>query len=57
VNKLKACPLCGSKTVGQIAPERYYCWDCLVEYDNKNQIYEVLEDGSLSSFEVPEPYL
>ena len=53
---MKICPLCGGKTVGQIAPDRYYCWDCLVEYDNKNQISEVLEDGSLNTFDIPEPY-
>lgn len=54
---MKICPLCGSKAVGQIALDRYYCWDCLVEYDKNNRIHEVLEDGSLNTFEVPEPYL
>lgn len=41
------CPLCGGKEVGKIGPDQYYCWNCFVEYDTRNQVYEVAEDGSL----------
>lgn len=44
------CPLCGSRSIGKIGVDQYYCWDCCVEYkqDKKGmEIYEVAEDGSL----------
>jgi hypothetical protein len=41
------CPLCGGKEVGKIGPDLFYCWNCFVEYDNRNTIYAVEEDGSL----------
>ncbi|MHB1418142.1 MAG: hypothetical protein ACYCX4_00925 [Bacillota bacterium] len=44
------CPLCGGKAVGKIGSDQFYCWDCLVEYDAANKIYQVAEDGSLIAF-------
>jgi len=44
------CPLCGGKTVGKIGADQFYCWDCLVEYDSQNRVYQVAEDGSLIAF-------
>lgn len=44
------CPLCGGKEVGKIGPDQFYCWNCYVEYDSKNQVYEVDEDGSLIAY-------
>ncbi|MGI6145386.1 MAG: hypothetical protein GX092_00785 [Clostridia bacterium] len=47
------CPVCGSRSVGKVGVEQYYCWDCYVEYQyhgNKARRYIVEEDGSLVEF-------
>jgi len=44
------CPVCGGKSVGQVGLNQYYCWDCYIEYDSKNQIFSIAEDGTLSNF-------
>ncbi len=44
------CPICGGKEVGKIGPDQYYCWTCFVEYDSKNKVYAVEEDGSLIAY-------
>ncbi|ADG82757.1 hypothetical protein Tfer_1087 [Thermincola ferriacetica] len=47
------CPVCGSKAVGKVGMDQYYCWDCCVEFrQNKNElnIFEVAEDGSLIAY-------
>jgi hypothetical protein len=44
------CPLCGSRAVGKVGVEQYYCWDCFIEYQyqgNQAKLYTVEEDGSL----------
>lgn len=44
------CPLCGSRAVGKIGVEQYYCWDCFIEYqyrDRNTRLYIVEEDGDL----------
>jgi len=44
------CPVCGSRTVGKVGVDQYYCWDCCVEYKidkNELSVYEVAEDGTL----------
>ncbi|MDS1030023.1 hypothetical protein RDV78_05880 [Bacillota bacterium LX-D] len=43
------CPLCGSREVGKIGPDQFYCWNCCVEYDDRNQVFELAEDGSIES--------
>jgi hypothetical protein len=48
------CPVCGSRTVGKVGLNRYYCWECFVEYQyqsSKVKIFSVAEDGSLVDFE------
>jgi ribosomal protein L37AE/L43A len=54
VKKVK-CPACGSRAVGKVGVEQYYCWDCFIEYqfygkENKAKLYVVEEDGSLAEF-------
>lgn len=44
------CPLCSGKEVGKIGADQYYCWNCLIEYNDKNEIFEVAEDGSLVAY-------
>jgi len=41
------CPVCGSKKVGKIEMGNYFCWDCLMVFNNQNEIFQVMEDGSL----------
>lgn len=41
------CPVCGSRQVGRIGMKDFYCWDCLVEYNEDNEVFYVKEDGSL----------
>ncbi len=26
------CPACGSRQVGRVGGERYYCWECCIEF-------------------------
>lgn len=48
---LPSCPLCGSRAVGRVGIEQYYCWDCFMEFDGQGQVYEVAEDGSLMAYQ------
>ncbi len=44
------CPSCGSREVGYLPGNQYYCWNCFVQFvvgDNSPEIYEVAEDGTL----------
>ena len=50
-----SCPLCGSNEVGKIGQDQFYCWNCFVEYDSKNQVYTVEEDGSLIAYGTSRP--
>lgn len=48
------CPLCHSMEVGQIGPNQFYCWNCFVEYNDRNEVFYVREDGFLESIVMPE---
>ena len=51
------CPVCGSKAIGRVGVDQFYCWDCCVEYrkhKDEISIYEVAEDGSLVAFGGPD---
>jgi len=51
------CPQCGSKNVGRIAKQTYFCRDCFTEIVEKKQgqlserltLLEILEDGSVQA--------
>jgi len=47
------CPNCKSKDIGKIGTNQYYCWGCFIELavtsENRLDVYQVEEDGSLSS--------
>jgi len=48
------CPVCGGKAVGRVGMDRYYCWDCFLEYQlygGEVKVYAVSEDGSLVDYE------
>ena len=46
------CPSCGSRQVGYLPGNRFYCWGCFVQFvigDTRIEVYEVDEDGTLVS--------
>lgn len=48
------CPNCRTRNVGKIGNQRYYCWECFIEFGVQGDVlnlYEVEEDGSLSSLD------
>lgn len=51
---LVKCPNCGSKDIGKIGVNQFYCWNCLIELSVVNGVihtHQVEEDGSLSSLD------
>ena len=44
---MNGCPLCGGREVGRVGNEQYYCSNCCIEYDSKNKMYTIEEDGTL----------
>ncbi|ABZ84426.1 conserved hypothetical protein [Heliomicrobium modesticaldum Ice1] len=51
-----SCPVCGGKQVGKVGVNQFYCWNCFIEFNERNEIFEVAEDGSLMALE-PDPPL
>lgn len=48
------CPNCNSKDIGKIGSHQFYCWSCFIELtvkDEKMSVYQVEEDGTLSSLD------
>lgn len=48
------CPACGSKSIGKVGVDQFYCWDCCVEFRtsrDKVSVYEVDEEGTLIACE------
>ncbi|MFO8059262.1 MAG: hypothetical protein R6U70_01200 [Bacillota bacterium] len=47
---VRQCPSCGSRMIGRIGVERYYCHDCCVEFDGASGgIYSIDDEGNLTS--------
>ncbi|KAB2951277.1 hypothetical protein F9B85_12985 [Heliorestis acidaminivorans] len=46
-----SCPVCGGKQVGKVGVTQFYCWNCYVEFNDRQEIFEVAEDGTLMAFE------
>ena len=44
------CPVCHGRTTGKIGPEQYFCWNCLIEFDDQQRAYQVDEDGNLVQY-------
>lgn len=46
------CPLCQKNTIGKVGTERYFCWECGIEFvvdaDQSVRIFSLEEDGTLS---------
>lgn len=48
---MELCPKCGSKAIGRIGQNQYYCWDCNIEFSETKdgiRMFKVEPDGSLS---------
>ncbi|MCR4420182.1 MAG: hypothetical protein QHH27_04490 [Clostridia bacterium] len=42
------CPVCGSsRQVGQVGTRQFFCWNCLLEYNHRREVFSVAEDGTL----------
>jgi hypothetical protein len=44
------CAVCGSRQIGKIGADQYFCWDCYVEFNsgsNQVKVYDLEEDGTL----------
>lgn len=47
------CPVCGERGIGKVGIGQYYCKDCCVEFELKNnqlKIFNVEDDGTLSQY-------
>jgi len=45
---LDICPLCGGKETGRVGNDQFYCSSCCIEYDSRNKIFAINEDGTLT---------
>ncbi|RYM05267.1 hypothetical protein EWH99_06675 [Sporolactobacillus sp. THM7-7] len=48
------CPNCGSRDLGKIGTNQYYCWNCFIELaleDGSLSLSQVEEDGSLTTLD------
>lgn len=44
------CPHCGSRAVGRVGTDQYYCWECCIEWNvtpSGNRLFWVDEEGEL----------
>ena len=46
------CPVCAGKQTGKIGMATFFCHACLVEFNNKKQVFRITEDGLLEAKEV-----
>jgi len=58
--RVMGCPVCNGTAVGKVGVNQFYCWNCFVEFsvtDEQVKVFEVAEDGSLSSYAGSSPEL
>ncbi len=53
---MRYCPMCGSRSIGRVGTDQYFCWDCYVEcrVGRKNgevKMFFVTEDGGLVEYQ------
>ncbi|MBC7334765.1 MAG: hypothetical protein H5U01_00620 [Clostridia bacterium] len=46
----QGCPLCGGHRVGQVGSKQFFCWNCLVEYNHRREVFLVTEEGTLVAY-------
>ncbi len=45
-----ACPVCGSRVLGRIGLDQYFCWDCCAQFNYAGshfRAWEIADDGTL----------
>ena len=42
------CPVCQSREVGIIGEDRYFCWNCQVEFNNAAEVFTISLEGNLT---------
>lgn len=48
------CPQCGSRAIGRVAVDQYYCWECCIEFALSGEAvrcFQVNEEGELLRIE------
>lgn len=48
------CPHCESRSVGRVAADQYYCWECCIEFAQSGEAvrcFQVNEEGELLRFD------
>jgi hypothetical protein len=48
------CPQCGSRSIGKVAVDQYYCWECCIEFAQSGEAvrcFQVNEEGELLRIE------
>lgn len=51
---LKVCPICGSRSIGKVGTNQYFCWDCFVEFTETKtgvQAFLVDAEGTLITYD------
>jgi len=48
------CPVCNGREIGKIGTNQYFCWNCLVEFNDQEEVFEITEDGSLMNLNAQE---
>lgn len=41
------CPVCNGREYGKIGTHQFFCWNCLIEFNDQNETFQIGEDGSL----------
>lgn len=47
--RMLRCPRCAGSGVGRVGAERYYCWDCCIEFTvdkGEVRLYQLDEEGA-----------
>ncbi len=47
---MDTCPVCGQRGIGKVGTDKYYCWECCVEFvvkDDQVEIFSIADDGTL----------
>jgi hypothetical protein len=45
------CPVCNGREIGKIGTNQFFCWNCLVEFNDLNEVFEISEDGTLTNMD------
>ena len=49
---MDTCPLCSKRDTGKVGNDQFFCSNSCVEYDSKQNIFAIDEDGTLIDLEM-----